>query len=231
VSTTRSRSLVIFDCDGVLVDSEPLSCEVLAQALTQAGLPADVDYVVEHFLGRQLSSVRAHAGTRGVVLPEDFETALNAGLLQRFRRELRPVPHVEETLQGLTRRRCVASSSHLQRVRLSLNVTGLAQHFGEHVYTAEMVSRGKPAPDLFLLAAARMDTPPAACLVVEDSPSGVTAARAAGMEVWGFVGGAHHRAQAERVGQRLSEHGASRIFDDMRLLRALDDPHALAARG
>ncbi|HBK46515.1 MAG TPA: hydrolase, partial [Xanthomonadaceae bacterium] len=188
---------MIFDCDGVLVDSEPLSCEALAEALTRDGLPADIPYVVQHFLGRQLGSVRAHAGARQVQLPPDFERDLNAHLLQRFRSELRPVPHVADVLARLDVPRCVASSSHLERVRLSLEVTGLAPLFGERIYTAEMVARGKPEPDLFLLAAQRAGASPDRCRVIEDSPYGILAARAAGMQAWGFTGGGHHRGRED----------------------------------
>lgn len=210
----RAPALVIFDCDGVLVDSEPLSCAVLAQALQQQGLDADADYVKRHFLGRSLGTVRVHALEHGVALADDFETRLNAELLARFADELKPVPGVAALLETLGKQVCVASSSHLARVRLSLRVTGLAHYFGEHVYTAEMVERGKPAPDLFLFAAQRMQVLPADCLVLEDSPSGVQAALAAGMSVWGFTGGGHHGASRDAI-QLLHEAGATRVLDDM----------------
>lgn len=219
-------SLVIFDCDGVLVDSEPLSLSVLSEALTRQGLPADIPYVTRHFLGRQLSTVRTHASSRQLDLSPEFERDLNARLVQRFHDELRPVPHMADTLAGLGIPCCVASSSHLARVRLSLDVTGLEPFFGGHVYTAEMVARGKPDPDLFLYAARRMGVAPADCLVIEDSRYGVLAARAAGMEVWGFTGGSHHRGH-EDAGRPLLEAGAHRLFDDMRTLASA----IAAARG
>lgn len=219
-------SLVIFDCDGVLVDSEPLSLSVLSEALTRQGLPADIPYVTRHFLGRQLSTVRAHASSHQLHLSPEFEHELNARLVQRFHDELHPIPHVTDALAGLGIPRCVASSSDLARVRLSLQVTGLAGFFDDHVYTAEMVARGKPEPDLFLYAAQRMgDVAPATCLVIEDSPYGVLAARAAGMEVWGFTGGSHHHGR-EDAGRPLLEAGAHRLFDDMRTLGS-----AIAATG
>ncbi|KQQ80167.1 hydrolase [Xanthomonas sp. Leaf131] len=206
--------LVIFDCDGVLVDSEPLSCAVLAQALQRHEVDFGVEDVKRHFLGRSLATVRAHVGTLGIALPEDFETRLNADLLARFRTELQPVAGVAALLEAVDRPLCVASSSHLERVRLCLQVTGLARHFGAHVYTAESVARGKPAPDLFLFAAERLQTLPGACLVIEDSPSGVQAACAAGMEVWGFTGGSHHGA-TEAAAALLTAAGAPRVFDNM----------------
>lgn len=212
-------SLVIFDCDGVLVDSEPLSLSVLSETLTRRGLPADLPYVTRHFLGRQLATVREHAAAHQLDLPPNFEHDLNDQLVQRFRSELLPIPHVAGLLAGLALPRCVGSSSDLARVRLSLEVTGLAQFFGEHLFTAEMVSRGKPEPDLFLFAAERMGAVPAACLVIEDSPHGVLAARAAGMQVWAFTGGSHHRGRAEAAAALL-EAGAHQLFDDMRTLGA-----------
>lgn len=212
-------SLVIFDCDGVLVDSEPLSLSVLSQSLTERGLPADISYVTRHFLGRQLTSVREHAAAHQIALPPGFEHSLNSQLVRRFPAELVPVPHVDDLLAGLSLPRCVASSSDLARVQLSLDVTGLAGFFGEHVFTAEMVARGKPEPDLFLFAARRMGKMPSACLVIEDSPHGVLAARAAGMQVWGFIGGGHHRGRAEPAAA-LRAAGAHQVFDDMRTLGA-----------
>ncbi|UNK58637.1 HAD family hydrolase [Pseudoxanthomonas daejeonensis] len=217
MDSDQAYSLVIFDCDGVLVDSEPLSLSVLSEALTGQGLPADIPYVTRHFLGRQLSTVRTHALSQQLDLAPGFEHDLNTRLVQRFREELLPIPHVADALAGLGLPRCVASSSDLARVRLSLEVTGLAAYFGENVYTAEMVARGKPEPDLFLYAARQMGVEPAACLVIEDSPYGVLAARAAGMEVWGFTGGSHHR-EGDDPGRPLLEAGAHRLFEDMRKL-------------
>jgi HAD superfamily hydrolase (TIGR01509 family) len=219
VARRLDYSLVIFDCDGVLVDSEPLSLSVLSEALTRQGLPADIPYVTRHFLGRQLATVRSHASSHQIELPPDFERDLNTSLVQRFHQELRPVPHVADALAQLALPRCIASSSDLARVKLSLQVTGLAEYFAEYVYTAEMVARGKPAPDLFFHAAKQMGVVPAECLVIEDSPFGVLAARAAGMEVWGFTGGSHHR-EREDAGRPLLEAGAHHLFDDMRTLGA-----------
>ncbi|WP_115006821.1 HAD family hydrolase [Xanthomonas campestris] len=217
--------LLIFDCDGVLVDSEPLACAVLAQALQQHGVDIGIDGVQQHFLGRSLGSVRTHVQTLGRTLPDTFERDLNAALLARFANELQPMRDVAALLDALPTPRCVASSSHLERVRLCLKVTGLVGYFGAHIYTAELVARGKPAPDLFLLAAARMQVAPASCLVIEDSPSGVQAACAAGMQVWGFTGGGHHRATAAAAAL-LTAAGASQVFADMPEVAA-----ALAATG
>jgi HAD superfamily hydrolase (TIGR01509 family) len=134
-------------------------------------------------------------------------------VLQRFKAALRPIQGVGSLVSGLQTPFCVASSSDLDRVSLSLALTGLAGHFGDRLYTAQMVSRGKPAPDLFLYAAAQMQTNPSRTLVIEDSVSGVMAARAAGMTVWGFVGGSHYRARDGR--SVLYNAGADRVFDRM----------------
>ncbi|KAB7762880.1 HAD family hydrolase [Xanthomonas maliensis] len=214
--------LIIFDCDGVLVDSEPLACSVLAQTLRRHDLDMDAAAVKQRFLGRSLASVRAHAQTLGIALPDTFEPDLNTELLARLRSDLRPVPGVAALLEVLDRPLCVASSSHLERVRLCLQVTGLARYFGQHVYTAERVAHGKPAPDLFLFAADGMQVAPGNCLVIEDSPSGLQAARAAGMQGWGFTGGSHHGATADAAAA-LTTAGAVRVFDSMAAVSAALD--------
>ncbi len=207
-------SLVIFDCDGVLVDSELLACEVLAEGLRRYGVAADVPYVIEHFLGRGLDAVRVHAEQINVWLPGDFEADIAQRLLGRFAEELRPIGGVGGVIEQLASRICVASSSHMWRVRRSLALTGLDTRFGPNVFTVDMVARGKPAPDLFLYAAERMAVSTQRCLVIEDSLSGVQAACAAGMTAWGFTGGSHY-AGRENVAESLLSAGAQRTFDDM----------------
>lgn len=198
--------LVIFDCDGVLVDSEPLAAAVLAEGLRELGHEVDQAFVYRHFLGRSVATMRRIlAEDLGWTLPEDFIDGLLPPLYERFRRELRPVEGMAALLQGLRQRRCVASSSTPERLRLTLGVTGLLDLVEPDIFSATMVERGKPWPDLFLLAAARMHTAPRDCVVVEDSGAGVQAARAAGMEVVGFTGGSHavapeHRAMLEAAG-------------------------------
>src|SRR5262249_53104683 len=121
----------------------------------------------------------------------DFAERAARRTLKAFDRTLRPIPGMAELLANLPGRKCVASSSDLPRIRHSLSLAGILHHFEPHIFSANQVKRGKPAPDLFLLAAASMGTPPERCLVVEDSVAGVTAARAAGMTVLGFTGGGH----------------------------------------
>jgi HAD superfamily hydrolase (TIGR01509 family) len=146
-------------------------------------------------------------------LPENFLTELALTVRETFRAQLKPIAGVAAVLAALRLPTCVASSSDLDRVRFSLELTGLAPYFGERLYTSQMVAQGKPAPDLFLLAAGRMEAAPRRTLVIEDSVSGVTAAKAAGMKVWGFVGGAHYRlADGSAL---LRQAGADRIFAAM----------------
>jgi HAD superfamily hydrolase (TIGR01509 family) len=210
--------MVIFDCNGVLVDSEPIATSVLAQAFSRAGIPVTPDLAMRLFLGRRPSDVYAaiEAAT-GRSLPAGFGDAVAEATLRRFRAELRPQPHVEYALTWLRGPKCVASSSNPERVQVSLESTGLIRFFEPSLFSASEVAYGKPAPDLFLYAAAKMGVQAADCIVVEDSPTGVAAARAAGMSPIGFVGGAH--AGAPLVAQ-LRAAGARAIVADMRALKS-----------
>ena len=205
--------LIIFDCDGVLVDSELLSCRCLSEVLAEFGFQLSVEQGLELFLGRSTKAIEQHYRDLGQVLPQDFLPRLKARVLETFAGALQPIQGVDTVLSELQMPCCVASSSDLDRVSLSLEVTGLAPHFGGHLYTAQMVRHGKPAPDLFLHAAGKMQADPARTLVIEDSASGVQAARAAGMMVWGFVGGGHYRARDGRA--ILAAAGADRVFAQM----------------
>jgi len=206
--------LVIFDCDGVLIDSEVLSCSSLAETLTAHGLPMSLDEVVERFLGRGFAAVAAHYGERtGGPLPPTFTSELRTRLAQRLKAALLPMPHVTSVLTSMDRPYCLASSSDAERIRISLAVTRLDRFFGGRVFTAAMVARAKPAPDLFLLAAERMGAVPAATLVVEDSVNGILAAKAAGMRVWGFTGGSHYAGRD--VSPALRAAGADRVFHSL----------------
>ena len=184
--------LIIFDCDGVLVDSEILSADVLIALLAPLGIAIDRAHVRAHFLGRSFPTVAAGLRkTAGVPLPDDFEATYRAALLQRFEIELHPTPGVVSMLADLRLPVCVATSSSPQRVARALAITGLAKRFGRHVFTASEVARGKPFPDIFLHAARQMHADPHATLVVEDSPPGLSAAQAAGMAVLAYTGGSH----------------------------------------
>jgi HAD superfamily hydrolase (TIGR01509 family) len=188
----RAWDLVIFDNDGVLVDSEPLANWVLARLLTEFGYPITPEECVRRFMGRTLATVRsAVEGETGHPVPADFESRYYEVLFDEFRSSLRPVAGIEAVLAALEREGtpiCVASSARHEKIRVSLSVAGLAHHFGDRVFSAQDVRRGKPAPDLFLHAAAECGVEPERCLVIEDSPPGVRAAKSAGMTVIGFVG-------------------------------------------
>ncbi len=212
-----AAGLVIFDCDGVLVDSEPIAMRILLDALAGAGLSLDPEVAHDRFLGRSLAStVGILAEDFGVRLDDAALGAMRARLYAAFRAELRPIPGVAAALDAIAPPICVASSSQPERIELSLRATGLWERFAGRAFSATMVTRGKPAPDLFLHAARVMGFAPEACLVVEDSPAGVQAALAGGMRVVGFVGGGHAQGQAHRAA--LAALGPDRVIDDMRAL-------------
>lgn len=186
------RRMIIFDCDGVLIDSEIISAQMLIAALADLGVVIDLPYVARHFLGRSYPVVMQQIRREfGLDLPPSFEDEYRDRLLEGFRRGLTIMPGVLDVIDNLALPFCVATSSSPRRVEMSLQLVGLADRFGDRVFTASQVSRGKPAPDLFLFAAAQMGFAPEDCLVIEDSLTGVAAGRAAGMEVWRFTGGSH----------------------------------------
>ena len=205
--------LIIFDCDGVLIDSEVLSCRCLSKVLAGYGIDLGLDQALDLFLGRSMTAVVEHYEALGRSIPEQFSTELTAGVRAVFTSALCPIEGVSSVLEGLQIPHCVASSSDVDRVSFSLALTGLAAHFDGRLYTSQMVERGKPAPDLFLYAAERMQADPRRTLVIEDSVSGIEAGKAAGMTVWGFVGGSHYRSRDGKA--ILREAGADRVFGRM----------------
>jgi HAD superfamily hydrolase (TIGR01509 family) len=208
--------LIIFDCDGVLVDSEVISCRAHAETLTRHGYPITADEVLERFLGRSMRQatleVEAELGRR---LPDDFSSQTYAEIFRLFATSLEATPHIGETLEKIALPICVASSGPPEKISASLNRVGLFGRFAPHIFSAVQVRHGKPAPDLFLYAAQQMQTAPARCLVIEDSIAGIEGAIAAGMAVLGFHGGSHCR---EGYDRKLHDAGAAAIFDDMRQL-------------
>lgn len=215
----RAFDLVIFDMDGVLVDSEPISCRVTAECLTRAGYPISAEAVRERFLGRSTPDMmREVEAAMGRPLPAQFRESLRDRLIAAFERELAPMPGIEALLDWLPIPRCLASSSHPERIRRSLEITGLHDRLAPHLFSASMVAHGKPAPDLFLHAAAAMGAEPARAIVVEDSEAGVRAAKAAGMAVIGFTGGSHVGHAGH--GPRLLALGAGHIAPSMADLQA-----------
>lgn len=189
-----ASGLVIFDCDGVLVDTEPLAIEVRVSVLKRAGWALTADEIVDRFLGRShayvVSEVEAKVGPVAARSAED-EFRRECEIL--FRERLRPIASIAEALAALSARgdlqTCVASSGGHDKMRLTLGLTGLWPQFEGRIFSAEDVTRGKPAPDLFELAAATLGFPVDRCVVVEDSPAGVEGALAAGMKVVGYAGG------------------------------------------
>jgi HAD superfamily hydrolase (TIGR01509 family) len=214
-----SFDLVIFDCDGVLVDSEVISCRAHAATLTRHGYPITEDQVFDRFLGRSMRQATLEVEAElGRSLPEDFHTQVYAEIFQSFAVSLEATPHIVETLAAITLPVCVASSGPPEKISASLNRVGLYDRFAPHIFSAVHVQHGKPAPDLFLLAAVQMKVSPARCLVIEDSVSGIAAALAAGMTVLGYYGGSHCR---PGHADTLRTAGAAVTFDDMRELAGI----------
>src|SRR6202158_1906345 len=205
--------LIIFDCDGVLVDSEVLSCRCLSEVLAGYGIHLGLDQALDLFLGRSTTAVLDHYQALGRSIPEQFSIELRAGVRAAVLSALCPIEGVSSVLEGLQIPHSVASSSDFDRVSFSLSLTGLAPHFDSRLYTSQMVERGKPAPDLFLYAAERMQADPRRTLVIEHSISGVRAGKAAGMTVWGFVGGSHYQSRDGKA--ILCDAGADRVFGRM----------------
>ena len=210
--------MFIFDCNGVLVDSESLVASVASQELTRAGFAVSPEIVSRFFTGHRPADmlVDIEAATKRK-LPANFASILAGATLRRLRSELRATTHVEHALTWLRGPKCVASSSPLDRVRLSLESTGLLRFFDPYLFSAGDVPRGKPAPDLFLHVAAKMHVAPGDCVVVEDSPAGVAAAHAAGMMPIGFIGGSHTNPS---LGAQLTAAGARAVVADMRALKS-----------
>ena len=211
--------LVIFDCDGVLVDSEPIALALLRDTLADEGLDLPLDVVGEAFQGRSLAAIAPIASKRfGHEVDVGALRRMQTALLAEFTLRLRPIEGVPALIDALPVRCCVASSSNAERLAHSLHATGLAPRFRDAVFSADGVAHGKPAPDLFLHAAERMGVRPERCLVVEDSAVGITAALAAGMVPIGFTGGGH--AEGEGYARSLAAAGAERVVADAASLAA-----------
>ncbi|MGW2748647.1 HAD family hydrolase [Streptomyces sp. NPDC001450] len=202
--------LIIFDNDGVLVDSEPISNRHLAAFLTELGHPTSYEDSIRDYMGSAMHRIHDLVLERtGQRLPEDFDDVFHARVFAAFERELKPVVGVDDVLEKLVADGvpyCVASSGSHERIRVGHRTTGLDRWFEEErIFSSQDVGRGKPAPDLFLYAAERMGVAPDRCAVVEDSPLGVQAAVAAGMDVYGFT--------AMTPAERLT--GANQLFSSM----------------
>jgi HAD superfamily hydrolase (TIGR01509 family) len=207
------HDLVIFDCDGVLVDSELIFGRVLGECLIAIDFPTTIDEAVALGLGKNRATLSAAVEIRfGRKLPDAFFEMFAARSADAFERELRPMPGIAELLAALPTPRCVASNGHLDRVRQRLALTRLLPFFDPHVFSASQIERGKPAPDLLLFAARQLGVEPGRCVVVEDSIAGVEAAIAAQMPVVGFCGGSHCPSDHA---DRLNAAGCPRVFARM----------------
>jgi len=206
--------LIIFDCDGVLVDSEPISIRIDAVMLSDFGLQLAPEEIVERFVGRSPSVMReAIEGHIGHALPHGWNARYRPLFNTAYEAELRPIDGIEEALDQIHQPSCVASSSDPDRLVYKLKLTGLYERFAGRIFSAAEVRNGKPAPDLFLYAAERMGVSPGGCAVVEDSQYGVQAARAAGMNAFGYAGSV--------TPARMLEGPRTTVFSDMRELPRL----------
>ena len=209
--------LVIFDCDGVLVDTEKTANETLCVWLSEAGYPVSYEDCRRRFSGRSMVSVQTEIEEEGHSLGFSLPERWYSSLEETFRDKVEPVPNIETVVEELRAAAvpwCVASSARLDKMHLTLGSTGLIRHFGHALFSATMVSRGKPFPDLFLHAAREMGHAPDRCVVIEDSVPGTEAGIAAGMQVFSFHGDPH----SDRDGL---EQAGGVLFDDMRALPAL----------
>ena len=208
--------LVIFDCDGVLIDSELIACAADADALTEIGYPITTEDVIARFAGVPADAMYAaiEADT-GRALPGDFKARVEQRILDAYRTELKPIEGIAQVLAQIRVKKCVASSSTPSKLALGLVETGLFDLVYPHVFSTVLVERGKPHPDIFLYAARMMGVAPSNCVVVEDSVAGVTAAKAAGMRAIGFTGGSHC---GPDHGRRLVAAGADSVIDQMHML-------------
>lgn len=188
----QNISLVIFDCDGVLVDSEILSQRVLLSILAQFGVDVDSHYFYEHFLGRSFENVlKVVERDFAIRLDRQFKSAFYSTLHEVFSHDLQPTNGIHDVLESMCVPYCIATSSPPERAHSALSKTRLTHFFTDNIFTSHDVSRGKPAPDLFLHAAKNMGVEPCNCLVIEDSLSGIEGAIAANMQVIRYVGAAH----------------------------------------
>ncbi len=210
-------TLLIFDCDGVLVDSEPIANEILAETLTALGRPMTAAESMRTQIGKSLADIlRETREITGRDVPDDVGARMNERLFARFRADLRAMTGLADALALLPQPRCVASSSLPERIALALEVAELDPFFDRR-FSASEVARGKPAPDLFLHAARAMGYAPGDCVVIEDSVAGAQGARAADMRCIGFVGGGH---ADETLAPRLRDAGAKTVIAHMRDLPA-----------
>lgn len=221
---TNEETLVIFDCDGVLVDSEYIIASVEAEVFTNLGYELSPEEDIRRFSGKsQKSTIATVEAELGKTLPDDFSDKLEQAVAEALNTKLRPIAHIQTVLSKIPRK-CVASSSTYPMIKNSLQVTELIEHFSDsEIFSTAMVKHGKPAPDIFILAAKSMGYEISNCVVIEDSIAGVTAAKAAGIKVLGFTGGSH--IFDKNHSKNLINAGACTVSDDIReLLKYINNP-------
>ncbi|MGY8768524.1 MAG: HAD-IA family hydrolase [Pirellulales bacterium] len=206
------KKLIIFDCDGVLVDSEQIGIQVLIDMIGPLGIVVPLDETCRRYKGCKLADIIKELEQQsGVTFPENFVPNFRREMHAAFERDIQPIDGIDEALANIDLPKCVASGGPPEKIQLTLSATGLLHHFGENIFSSYMVKSWKPEPGLFLYAANAMGYEPSDCLVIEDSVVGVQAAVAAGMKVLGY---------SESTGEELKELGAT-VFHDMKLLPGL----------
>ena len=214
----EANELIIFDCDGVLIDSEIVVCRLVGEEFTRLGYPITLEQVIDRFAGRPEREMIAEIEQDwGRAVPAEYFERIRELVTEAYATELRAIAGVADVLERIQIPICVASSSYPEKLKLGLETAGLYERFGPNLVSASWVAQGKPAPDVFIYAAGWMRTPIAHCVVIEDSIPGTRAARSAGMRVFGFTGGSHC---PPGHGERLREAGAEQIFNSFEDLEA-----------
>lgn len=218
--------LIIFDCDGVLIDSEILSNRAEVELLKSFGIEFELGEYMAKFVGKSTKDVlKTIEASHNVSLPAEFRRLAEKQIFTAFKTELQSIPGIFELIDSINIAKCVASSSSLSRLDITLKITGLLDKLSPHIFSAEQVERGKPSPDLFIFAANKMQVSPDRSVVIEDSPYGVRAGVSAGMTVLGFTGGSHIQ---PGHADRLRDEGAIEICSDMSQVSDWFDRHPLA---
>lgn len=211
--------MVIFDCNGVLVDSEPIISAALAEALRGAGISITAEAATQYFSGRRASDIFAEVEAKtGRRLPLNFSSSVAYATMNHLRASLRATPHATYALSWLRGPKCVVSASSLERIKLCLDVTDLRRYFGDHLFSSNDLTAQATKADLFLHAARSVGIAVPDCIVVEDHPEGIAAACAAGMKAIGYTGGSHAGAGLESA---LMQAGAETVIHDMRALKGI----------
>ena len=213
--------LVIFDCDGVLLDSEIISCQADAEAYTRLGLQITTEEIAKRFAGMPDEAVDAELATElGRPLPANFRAKIKLAVLAKYRTEMKAIDGASSLLSSLKTAKCIASSASPAKLALGLIEADLYELVYPHIFSTRLVERGKPHPDIFLFSAEQMNVSPSRCIVIEDSMAGVSAAKRAGMACVGFTGGSHC---TDDHAERLRTAGADSVIGELGAIRALVD--------